>query len=300
MTATNDTGVAPKARPTNLTGTPSAIPHGAVSARSRSLKRFYSNLQRHQLSHGLMRTDGGGIDTPYSDADLLRNFEKITFFDEYPTGGGRDSRYGIHQNVLRKWAGPVRFSVEFGPSVPPDVQAKYHATVVSFVARLARITGHPMSVTAENPNFFVLFVNEDERPLVMNRLYSIHPNFNATTAEVIQNLPKKVHCLAVSFGGQTFANTLQNTVVLIRTEQPELNQLACVHEELSQGLGLPNDSSQARPSIFNDDSEFALLTTHDEELLRLLYNPALSPGMSIEQARPILTRLIRQRHSGGT
>ncbi|MFT7253735.1 MAG: hypothetical protein ACI81Q_001152, partial [Paracoccaceae bacterium] len=49
----------------------------------------------------------------------------------------------------------------------------------------------------------------------------------------------------------------------------------------------------ARPSIFNDDEEFALLTTHDELLLRILYDPRLSPGMQPDQARPIL-RVIAQ------
>ena len=61
---------------------------------------------------------------------------------------------------------------------------------------------------------------------------------------------------------------------------------------MAQGLGLANDSPRARPSIFNDDDEFALLTTHDEMLLNMLYNPALRPGMGIDEARPILRRLI--------
>ena len=58
------------------------------------------------------------------------------------------------------------------------------------------------------------------------------------------------------------------------------------------GLGLGNDSDTARPSIFNDDEEFALLTTHDEELLRLLYHPNLTPGMTLEQARPLISRIL--------
>jgi hypothetical protein len=71
-----------------------------------------------------------------------------------------------------------------------------------------------------------------------------------------------------------------------------------VHEELAQGLGLANDSPRARPSIFNDDDEFALLTMQDEDLLRLLYSPRLTPGMSFDIARPILTQLIAERRGG--
>jgi hypothetical protein len=43
-------------------------------------------------------------------------------------------------------------------------------------------------------------------------------------------------------------------------------------------MGLANDSRQARPSIFNDDQEFALLTGHDELLLTILYDPACAPA----------------------
>ncbi|MFK7755227.1 MAG: DUF2927 domain-containing protein, partial [Sedimentitalea sp.] len=68
-------------------------------------------------------------------------------------------------------------------------------------------------------------------------------------------------------------------------------RLSCIHEEISQGLGLPNDSPAARPSIFNDDDEFALLTSHDEKLLSMLYDPRLSPGISADAARPIARQI---------
>jgi len=85
---------------------------------------------------------------------------------------------------------------------------------------------------------------------------------------------------------------------VIRSEHPDLLRLSCIHEELTQGLGLPNDSPRARPSIFNDDEEFALLTDQDELLLRILYNPALRPGMTAAEARPIVESLAR-RLAGG-
>ena len=69
---------------------------------------------------------------------------------------------------------------------------------------------------------------------------------------------------------------------------------ACIHEEVAQGLGLPNDSPYARPSIFNDDDEFALLTSHDEALLRMLYDPRLKNGMTVDEARPIVRILARE------
>ena len=77
-------------------------------------------------------------------------------------------------------------------------------------------------------------------------------------------------------------------IILIRAEHPPLTRLSCVHEEMAQAMGLPNDSPDARPSLFNDSLEFALLTEHDAILLRMLYDPRLRPGMTAAEARPLL------------
>ncbi|MEL7179999.1 MAG: DUF2927 domain-containing protein, partial [Pseudomonadota bacterium] len=50
----------------------------------------------------------------------------------------------------------------------------------------------------------------------------------------------------------------------------------------------------ARPSIFNDDDEFALLTTHDELLLRMLYDARLQTGMDPAIAAPIARQIARE------
>ena len=61
-------------------------------------------------------------------------------------------------------------------------------------------------------------------------------------------------------------------VAVIRAEHPDLLRLSCLHEGNHPGLGLSNDHPLARPSIFNDDEEFALLTSQDEAMLAILYD----------------------------
>ncbi len=68
---------------------------------------------------------------------------------------------------------------------------------------------------------------------------------------------------------------------------------SCVHEEMAQAMGLTNDSPNARPSIFNDDEEFAFLTRHDEILLRMLYDPRLKAGMESYEVIPLLPAIAR-------
>ncbi len=293
------TASAPQAAPSAMR--PPAPKSGtAPSERSRALADHYARVEASLVGQGLLRTDGGGPDAPYTDTDILRNFERIAFYDEYARDRGLAQSDG-RSGGLRKWTGPVRMSVEFGASVPQDQREIDRRMVAGYAARLARVTGHPISAGAEaDANFNVLFMGEDDRAQTVARIRQLVPNINQSSIDLFEALPRSIHCLVVAFSGNNEDHTYRRAIALIRTEHPSLLRKSCVHEELAQGLGLANDSPRARPSIFNDDDEFALLTAHDEELLRLLYSPRLTPGMRYETARPILVQLIAERRGGSS
>lgn len=279
---------------------PAPREHAPPSERSRALADHYTRVETSLVGQGLMRTDGGGPDTPYTDTDVLRNFERIAFHDEYARDRGL-ARSDGRPGGLRKWTEPVRMSVEFGASVPPEQRDIDQRVVAGYAARLARITGHPISSGAgADANFNVLFMGEDDRAQAIARIRQLVPNINQSSIDLFEALPRSIHCLVVAFSANNNDHTYRRAIALIRTEHPPLLRKSCVHEELAQGLGLANDSPRARPSIFNDDDEFALLTTHDEELLSMLYSPRLTPGMSYDEARPILVQLIAERRGGSS
>jgi len=88
---------------------------------------------------------------------------------------------------------------------------------------------------------------------------------------------------------------IRQTVVLFPAERPKDHMRACVVEELTQVLGLPNDSSSVEPSIFNDKSRYFELTDHDRLMLRMLYDPRITIGMPRDRAlvvgRQVLDRI---------
>ncbi len=200
---------------------------------------------------------------------------------------------------LQRWTKPVRLSITFGgASVPTEVRERDRQQIARFSARLTRVTGHPITLSdTAPPNFHVLVVNEPERrTLAPPRLRRIVPGgiSDASLAHLI-NLPRDTYCAV--FTTDTGNNSTPDTAVaVIRGEHPpSLLRTACLHEEIAQGLGLPNDSPRARPSIFNDDEEFGLLTTHDELLLQMLYDRRLSPpGMTEAEARPIVNQIATE------
>lgn len=281
--------VTPEARPATLFPAP--------SEESRALATFYARLQNDLLVRGLMRRDGGGPDTPYDARDLAENFERIALFDEY--GGGAGTLSGRQtESTLRRWEQPVRMAVEFGASVRPEQRAADDAFITRYANRISRITGHPITVTDQSPNYHVFVVGEDDRDAFAERLRQIVPNINPASVETFRTLPRSVLCLVFAFTGTGGDQSYQKAVALVRAEHPEQMRQSCIHEEIAQGMGLANDSPRARPSIFNDDEEFGLLTSHDEHLLAMLYDPRLRVGMTADEARPIIRTLAAERLGG--
>lgn len=283
----------PETRPVALTVTPiSAVATSIVpSAQSNAMRSYYATVQRNLLLNDLLRTDGGGRDTPFSSHQLASNFDAIALNDEYTSVGGtyvaRTTPSSLH-----KWTGPVRIGLEFGASIPQAQRAMDLATVTSLAGRLARATNHSVSMS-ERPNFHVLVLNEDERQAIGPRLEQLIPGIGQAALNSIKNMPRSNYCLVVA-SDPANNGVYKTAVAIIRGEHPDLMRKSCFHEEITQGLGLANDSPRARPSIFNDDEEFALLTHHDELLLRILYDPRLYPGMQPEIARPISAQIARE------
>lgn len=283
-------GQRPETRPATA---PAPVPETPASLSARA---HYARVQSLLLSQGLLRTDGGGPDTPYTDRMLAENFIRIALYDEYArTSGGPVQRTTASR--IRKWQAPVRVGLNFGASVPADRRAADTARIASFLARLSRLTAHPIGLSDANPNFFIHIVSEDERQALGPQIRSALPGLSPSEIAGITQMQRSTYCLVYAMSEGT-GSTYTRAFAVIRSEHPDLLRLSCLHEEIAQGLGLANDSPSARPSIFNDDEEFALLTKQDELMLRILYNPALTPGMTEDQARPIVGQLAARLVGG--
>jgi len=278
--------LAPAARP----------PTPPLTAESEALVLHYRRLQNDLVAQGLLRQDGGGPDAPFTEAMLARNFLAVALFDEYAELGG-DLKAETTPALLRRWEGPIRMQVEFGQTVPRPQRDRDRRSIAEYSARLSQLTGLPIVETDRDANFHVLFLNEPERRATGERLRGLVPGISDAAVRAITTLPRSQLCLVIAFseGGRS---TYSRAVALVRGEHPDLLRLSCIHEEIAQGLGLANDSPFARPSIFNDDEEFALLTQHDGLLLRILYDPRLRPGMTEAEAAPIVRRIAAELLGG--
>jgi hypothetical protein len=258
-----------------------------------TLKEFYASIEGDLITSGRMRRDIAPPDAPYTTEDLVRDFERIALHDEYVDVGGRF----VHSEapaLLRRWDKPVRVAVMTGASASAEDAARDRANVAAFTYRLARVTGLDMALSeAADVNFLVLFMSSAERTAFADQVRAEFPDFAPAVMSALRDTPLDTFCTAYAFSEPAKPSVYSAVIVLIRAEHPPLTRLSCVHEEMAQAMGLPNDSPDARPSLFNDDLEFALLTEHDAILLRMLYDPRLRPGMTVAEARPLLPAIAR-------
>ncbi|MDO5621088.1 MAG: DUF2927 domain-containing protein [Paracoccus sp. (in: a-proteobacteria)] len=282
---TPDLAAMRQARATTAT-TRNAAPQ---SETSRQMARLFAGAQASFLARGLMRQDREPKDAPFTADDLARNFVQIALHDEYTRQNGRLVAQ-TRAAPLRRWQDPITMQVVFGNSVPDAQRNRDGADIAGFAARLSSVSGHPIRMGQSGANFVTLILSEDERRAIGPRLRQLVPDIPPADIAAIQDLSAQNYCTVFAYSRDGSA-AYAKAVAVIRAELPDRLRLSCIHEELAQGMGLANDSPAARPSIFNDDEEFALLTRHDELLLKMLYDPRLRPGMTEAQATPIIRQI---------
>jgi hypothetical protein len=190
---------------------------------------------------------------------LARQFEAVAFSSEFG-GAHRGGR-------LIRWQGPivVRISGRNSAAYRPEVEVQ--------LAELRRLSG----LAIELPEF-----PTTERPA----------NFEIEFSR--------------SRGGTTFdpgapcrtliydRNFVIQRVTVFITPEPNPLRRHCIAEELTQALGLANDSPVITDSIFNDNSRRQRIAPWDAMMVRILYDSRLSPGMAKPQALPLVRAFIAQ------
>lgn len=285
--------------PATIAPPPAPIPEfGERTVGSFEIEARFARVEANLIARGLLRIDGGGPDVPFTDEMVTRNFNALAFSEEFNGRGGRLIRQSI-ESTLHRWTMPVLIETVFGPSVDPDQVRQDMATVAAYSTRLARITKHPIRSTETDGNFRVVILNDQELRQSGPLLKQFMPELSPPQIRFVEDMSSDTYCVVFS-SDPAQDGKIQHAVAVIRAELPERLRTSCFHEEISQGLGLSNDSALARPSIYNDDDEFGRLTNHDEFLLEILYDQRLTPGMDQAAAAPFVKTIATELMSPTT
>ncbi|MEO5373904.1 MAG: DUF2927 domain-containing protein [Alphaproteobacteria bacterium] len=197
---------------------------------------------------------------------IVEAFRQVVFRTE----GGE----GVQGKPLVRWAGPVSASMDGDAAAI----ATHRADIVTLFKELSTLTGlkFALVVPGQPTNLRIHFM---------------------PTAEIrrVAGLPA-INCFGRFQGSkENFVAMAGNVYISTDSEQKTRH---CIPEEITQVLGLPNDTTLIPGSLFNDDNTTLRgLSLSDKILLRALYDRRLRPGMSASEAMPIARVVITELHA---
>lgn len=202
------------------------------------------------------------------------------------------SEHEVKRRQLRKWTQPLRYALihHVGDS------ALHERLVRTHLAHLADITGLDIApaATVEAANYLVVLTAESR---LMDDLQRY---FGWNSVEQRERFSRESVCLGI-FKSSRSNGRITRAVMIIPVDRARARGKlpACVVEELTQVLGLPNDSDAVFPSVFNDRSTDVFLTGLDVLMLRMLYDPRVSHGMEETALRPLLRTIAAELTRNG-
>lgn len=92
--------------------------------------------------------------------------------------------------------------------------------------------------------------------------------------------------------------TIMKTLIFIDSQDTLEEQKSTIVEEITQSIGLPNDSKKHPSSVFYENkSKDGILNTEyskiDNDLIRILYHPKIKPGFNIEQIENAIKEILK-------
>lgn len=277
-------------------------------------KDFWQDYAATQAQNGKMRTERAPADAPIDPKVLAQSFQRIAFsFEENPLG-----RETVQSSlkILRRWEKDLVYSFV---SERNGMGAAKGLSVEMF-ARLSDLTGKRIIEAKprilrgkDDPSANLLvFMGDGDYFDLLQTAYArntiIGNGENRETRQRILDFIDKWHDSRSPCAGSMYwlsksdkgkLGHITAGLVAIRTDFGPVMLKSCVEEELAQIMGLPNDDKDVRPTIFNDDQEFAFLTDHDAYLLRALYDDRLKPGMSVDIAMPKVRQIMKDLFQQG-
>lgn len=239
----------------------------------------WAAYERFAVAEGLHRMERNPADAPFTEEDLQRNFQHIAFGVEAMLD--QEAR----EVPLRRWSGPVIYRVE-----GEGVTQQDRAAIRAFMARMETLSGLEVREGRKGMNFLIFILDRRDR----SELTRMFASLDGSGAEFLSEFIGQSDDAHPCRGTITSSDEAEIgfAAVLIKDETVGRLRQTCIEEEISQSFGLTNDHPEVRPSLFNDDQEFALLTEHDAALLQMLYHPILRPGMRREEAEPLLPDVL--------
>jgi hypothetical protein len=219
-----------------------------------------------------------------ADDDIVR------FFDDVAFGGRADA-------PVVKWTKPPTVRLETldfsgqGDEAQRSARAvetdpKLYAALQAQVARLAELTALPMRLMprdiGEGGTMVVTIV-----PRVLMRTL----DYPGVPERLLQQQMGPSRCFFLIWPNKDYSIRKVRIVINKQLDQDHIKH--CFIEELTQSMGLPNDSDRIGPSIFNERLMLDGMSPLDRLLVTTLYDPRVPVGAQAGDVMPLIADLLR-------
>ncbi len=169
--------------------------------------------------------------------------------------------------------------------IPAETPMQHYMRLRRHVMSLKELTGMPIRLMPRD-----IGSGGDIVVTVVPRTAMGQLPFPDVPEERLAQLMGPSRCFFVIWPNPDWSIRKARIVINSILEENHINH--CFLEELTQALGLPNDSERLRPSIFNETSMLTELSALDRILIRTVYDPRMTTGMNLgrfrESAEPVI------------
>jgi hypothetical protein len=208
----------------------------------------------------------------FTDQEIIDGFFRIVFGAEFHVAGRTDR--------IRKYDVPVRVYID--NRAKPDRRAQ----IVAVIADIRdKVRGLDIDVikNRKEANVTVTLVRDRDIEKTIRSFYG-----RARAKTILQSLEPQ--CLS-GFRKDDFFRIVKSDVIIV-TDAGDFIFYDCAYEEILQSLGPINDDASLPWTMFNDDVQMGFFDIYDQYLLNILYDQRIKPGMSADEVRQLLPRIL--------
>lgn len=211
--------------------------------------------------------------TQFSAAELSRGFLALAF--------GSDLRIGARPTGIRRFDHPISARVTGGGTV--DRRAAMSRVISEYAHAVPELRLNETAMDSADIELRLIDEKDFQSELQ-----------NAFGAKVAKAFVTRTDPQCMTSVKSTADGKIVHSVSFIIVDRGDDVFLDCAFHELLHAFGLSNHDQRNPWTTLNQRRMVGYLTVYDRSLLTLLYDPRIEPGMTVRQARAVLSDVIAE------
>ncbi len=211
--------------------------------------------------------------TQFSTAELERGFLALAF--------GSDLRIGARPTGIRRFDHAINAHVTGGGAV--DRRAAMSRVIGNYARAVPEL--HLSETSAESADIELRLIDEKDFQSALQAAFG---------AKIARTFVTRTDPQCMTSVKSTADGKIVHSISFIIVDKGDDVFLDCAYHELLHAFGLSNHDQHNPWTTLNQKRMVGYLSVYDRALLTLLYDPRITPGMTIRHARAVLPTLINE------